>query len=360
MLPRSKDNLRRGNLIATVLSGSWRDSDLTPLAISETELDEVTPLLCISGAAALAWLRISKSHLKDSLSAEVLHQAYRLQSLQATLHEQKVEKVFRLLRQASVDAIMAKGWAAARFYYQSDLRPSGDIDICIRPGQVELAEKVLCSPEANDCSIDWHRRFYEIDERGFDELFARSILVPLGEQNIRTLGNEDHLALLCIHLLKHGAWRPLWLCDISAAIESLPANFDWEVCLGTSSTRSSWILCALKLAGRLLGADTTNSPVSSKDIELPAWLVQNVRKHWSNPLPMNQPPMCHPIPMVELLRHPNGLLEGIRQRWPDPILATISVNGDFNNLPRLPYQIANWATRLKRFLVNRSSDWQED
>jgi hypothetical protein len=50
--------------------------------------------------------------------------------------------------------------------------------------------------------------------------------VELNGAKIRILGAEDHLRLLCLHLLKHGAWRPLWLCDVAAALESRPSSFD--------------------------------------------------------------------------------------------------------------------------------------
>src|SRR2546428_5680829 len=113
---KSKDSLRKGSVVSTVLSGVWRSADFGPLEISESEVDELTPLLYGSGAAALGWRRISNSHLRGASSAEVLHQAYRLLSLQSEIQEQKVEKVFRLLRQASIDAILAKGWAAAGLY----------------------------------------------------------------------------------------------------------------------------------------------------------------------------------------------------------------------------------------------------
>src|SRR5688572_22838451 len=212
----STDILRKGNLVASVLSGAWRTLSFPPLALSEAELNEVTPLLCGSGAAALAWHRLASTDLGDTASAEVLHQTYRLQSLQAEILEQKIEKVFRLLRQSRVDAVLAKGWVAAALYPDTALRTYSDIDICVRPEDFHLAEKVFSVTEANDCSIDLHKHFHEFKDRSADELFARSELVPLGEEKIKTLGREDHLALLCIHFLKHGAWRPLWLCDIGA------------------------------------------------------------------------------------------------------------------------------------------------
>lgn len=344
--------------MAEVLAGAWRGSALPGLQISERELDEVTPLLYDSGTAALGWRRISKTPLRGSSSAEVLHQAYRLQSLQSEIHEQKIAKVFRLLRQAQVQAVLGKGWATAGMYAEKALRPYGDIDICIRPEHFKLAEEILSTADANDCWVDLHKHFSEIDERTIDELFARSRTVVLGEEQIRILGPEDQLALSCIHLLKHGAWRPLWLCDVGVAIESLPAIFDWDVCLGRNNRRAHWIICAIGLAKRLLRADTGNLPAEI-ETQLPTWLIENVIKQWANPFAIDQPPMSHPVPMAELLRHPAGLLAGLRQRWPNPIIATISVNGEFNNLPRLPYQMANCLSRIGRLLLTSPGGFQE-
>ena len=126
---RSRDELRKGRLLAEVLSGAWRRSDFPPLQFSEQDLDEVTPLLYDSGAAALGWLRVRDTHLRNTPSAELLHQAYRLQSLQAAIHEEKIERVFRLLREHSVEAVLVKGWAAAGLYAETSLRAYGDIDI---------------------------------------------------------------------------------------------------------------------------------------------------------------------------------------------------------------------------------------
>ncbi len=349
---RSRDVWRQGSLVASVLSGAWRSSAFPPLNVSEAELDEVTPLLLGSGAAALGWRRIADTDLRNTPSGEVLHQVYRLQSLQSEILERKIEKVFRPLREARVDAILVKGWVAAGSYPVSGLRPDGDIDLCVRAEHFKLAEEVLSVPEANDCRVDLHKHFEELKGRSIDELFGRSTLVDLGNEKVRTLSPEDHLALLCIHFLKHGAWRPLWLCDIGVAIEALPQNFDWSVCLGHNRTRAGWITCAIGLANRLLDAKTEKLPIADEAMELPAWLVDNVLQQWSNPFPMNQAPMNHPIPITYLLRHPTGLIEGLRERWPNAIVATVSVNGTFNNFPRLPYQMANCISRMGSLLIH--------
>jgi hypothetical protein len=321
------------------------------LEISEADLDAVTPLFYDSGTAGLAWRRIRITSLKSAPSGEVLRQAYQLQSLQSEIHEQKIAKVFSLLRHAGVEPILAKGWAAAGLYHDRALRPYGDIDLCVRPEQFKTASEVLGAPEANDCWVDLHKHFSEIDERPIEDLFARSRTAPLADQKIRILGLEDQLALSSIHLLKHGAWRPLWLCDVGVAIESLPATFDWGICLGRNATRANWIICAIGLAQRLLGARADALPPEVM-ANLPAWLIENVTRQWANPFAIDQPPMSHPVPMAHLLRHPAGLVDGLRQRWPNPIIATISVNGEFNNLPRWPYQMANCVSRLGQLLLN--------
>lgn len=354
---KSDAALRKGSLVAEVLSGAWR-SEFPPLNISESDLDVVTPLLYDSGTAALGWRRLSRTPLRSSISAEVLHQAYRLQSLQSEVHEQKIEKLFRLFREGQVDAVLAKGWATAGIYPEKALRPYGDIDLCVRPEHIKLAEEILSTPEANDCWVDLHQHFSEIDERSIDELFARSRRVSLGEEQIRVLGPEDQLALSCIHLLKHGAWRPLWLCDVGVAIETLPVTFDWDVCLGHNNTRANWIMCAIGLAKHLLGAETQGVP-SMTNAQLPAWLIENVIKLWARPFNIYQPPMSHPVPMADLLRHPSGLIAGLRQRWPNPIIATISVNGEFNSLPRFPYQMANCVSRIGRLLLKGPRELHE-
>jgi hypothetical protein len=348
---KQKDDLRKGKLVAAVLSGSWRGPAFPSLDISEPDLDEVTPLLCSSGAAALGWRRIGRTTLRDSPSAEVLHQSYRLQSLQVAIHEEKVGKVFRLLRQGSVDAFLAKGWAAAGLYSDCDLRPAGDIDICVRQEQFKLAEEILRRPEANDCWVDLHKQFSEISDSTFDQLFARSTIVTINQEPVRLLGPEDHLALLCIHLLKHGAWRPLWLCDIAAALESLPSKFDWDLVLTAGKRRSHWIGCAIGLAGTLLGARIEHLPLEAGLTEIPGWLVPGVLDHWSRLYPGNRLPMQAPPLMAGNLKQRRNIVRGILARWPDPITATFNRKGQFNNFPRLPYQLADFAFSATRFLV---------
>ncbi len=350
-MTKVKSRINRGQLVGRALAGSWRAAELPPFELTETELDEVTPLLYGSGAAALGWWRVRQTELKETSSGEVLHQAFRLQALQSAIHEQHIEKVFRLLRNAGIQGLLAKGWAAARLYPDAALRPYGDIDLLVHPNDYKAAKEILDGPAAADCWVDLHKSFSEIDERDIDELFSRSVAVSLGQEEIRVLGPADHLALLCVHLLKHGAWRPLWLCDIAAAIESEPADFDWDLCLGTDRTRSRWIVCALTLARRLLKTDVSRPTDKRLVSQIPSWLEDSVLKQWARPFAINQPPMSHSAPMASYFTNPLGIFKALKERWPNPILATVSVNGQFNEIPRLPYQFGNCALRASQFLL---------
>src|SRR5438105_13600815 len=106
----------RGQLISRALRGSWRvlpsDSDSLPL----TQLDGIAPPLCGSGTAALAWWRLRESAGPETPTTELLHAAFRFQSLHARIYQTKLRKIFRLLREAGVEPILMKGWAIGRLY----------------------------------------------------------------------------------------------------------------------------------------------------------------------------------------------------------------------------------------------------
>ena len=347
----SRNGSHKGPLVAAVLAGSWRSSNYPPLTIDQDALQEVTPLLCKSGAAALAWRRIKDTSLANSPAGETLRDTYRHQSLRSGIHEQRVEKVFRLFREAEVDAFLIKGWAASLLYEQTDLRPAGDIDMCVRP---EHADKAIASLTDSDCSIDFHTSLEEIGERSFDDLFARSRTVPLGAEHVRTLCTEDHLALLCIHLLKHGGWRPLWLCDIAAAVESLPPDFNWDTCLGKHEQRARWIACTFGLAERLLQADVSRVPLSRDQMRVPDWIQETVLYHWSRLFPGDALPMRAAPLMSDTLRQRRDILKSIRERWPDPITATFNLQGSVNDYPRFPYQLAAFLRIAVQFVFASS------
>ena len=140
-MPEAKEKAAPA-LLAAALAGSWRASPPEP-ALAADELARIIPLLVGSGAAALAWWKVRRSPFQGCPPAAALKQAYHVQALQSALQEREIEHVFSLLRAAGVEPILLKGWAAAGLYPERGLRPPGDIDLCIRPGQYEAAKAAL-------------------------------------------------------------------------------------------------------------------------------------------------------------------------------------------------------------------------
>ena len=342
-MPRT---LNKGSLIAQLLAGSWRQSP-RPLEISAEQLEIATPSLLASGAAALAWKRVCQSALRASPAALELEQAYRLHSLQSAIHERDIQSILTLLDRAGIEPVLVKGWAIARLYGESGLRPYGDIDLCVNPKQLAAAQAAL-SNEANNIQVDLHRGFAKLDTRSWDELYARSQLLKIEDVEVRVLGPEDHLRALCFHFLREGAWRALWLCDIAVAVESRAANFDWDLFMGRDAKRREWFACSIALAHHLLEADLDGVPEAIARKRLPGWLVPAVLKAWEVRAMLHR----HSTPMTNLWRSPAYTLtpKNLRTHWPNAIEGTIGVNGPFNEMPRLPFQLGNCAVRTMDFL----------
>ena len=336
-----------GSLVATVLNNSWRRTH-PPLEISAEELDQVAPLLLGSGAAALGWWRVRNSPLQQTPAALQLQQAYRLHSVQAAIHESEIPTTLKLYASAGVDPLLVKGWTVARFYPEMGLRPYGDIDLCFRPEHYDRAAAIRSSPEGAKYNVDVHKGFEELDDQSLDELFARSEILRLGDVDVRVLRLEDQLRLLCMHLLKHGAWRPLWLCDIGAIMEALPSSFDWNLCLTRNRRHADLIACSIGLAHQLLGARVDNTPVFERARNLPNWLVPAVLKQWKRSQALNH---TAPELMSVSLRHLTHIPKALRRRWPNPVIATFNLKAPFNELPRLPFQIGDYIAQTFSFLA---------
>lgn len=349
-----KLSTRRGQLVASVLTRSWHRPQ-PDLHASAEELTEVAPLLMHSGAGSLGWTRAHHSGLTSNPQLSELRQAYRLHSLQAAVHELEIKRIVQFIRSVGHEPLLGKGWAIARLYPERGLRPYGDVDLYVPLDEYAPLSSALSSGNAPPCPVDLHRGAAELDDRSFADLYARSHDVRLGEESVRVFGPEDNLRLLCLHTLRHGAWRPLWLCDIAVGLEQRPTDFDWDYFLSGNRSRSDWVACAIGLAHQLLGASVDGTPVEWRAKHLPKWFVPTALSQWGK---FQRPHGCRP-PMKSYLRHPNFLIEALRVRWPNPIEATIGVRGPFNELPRLPFQIGDALLRTAKFLTHLTRSSRE-
>lgn len=344
-----------GGLIAAFLAGAWRLNP-PPLDLSSQDLEKIAPLLLRSGAGGLGWWRLRGGELQDSVAATELRQAHRLYTLQSRINKTKIAKVFTVLRAAGVGPILIKGWAAARYYPEQGLRPYGDIDVCVRKEDYQSAAAALTKLNPARFRVDLHAGFAKFGIREEEKLYARTELVDIGGAEIRILGAEDHLRVVCFHLMREGAWRPLWLIDVAAALESRPQSFDWNYCLG-ERLQARPVVSAIALAHLLLGASIEHIPQAQRFNKNPRWLVATVLNEWGSPRPSMS--RRHEVPMMSHLRSQGNLLAGLRHRWPNAIEATTTMNGPFNDLPRLPFQIGSALRRIGAFLAQLPKAWNK-
>jgi hypothetical protein len=220
------------------------------------------------------------------------------------------------------------------------LRPYGDIDLWIRAEEIEKAGRALFSCNGLNYPVEWHTEFQELEDRSLDQLFARSQRHRLRECDVRILGPEDHFRLLGLHALRHGIWRPVWLCDIAVVLESLPELFDWDYFLAGIRRCREWLGCIIGLAHRLLGARLDRVPAAIRDREPPAWIVRAVLQQWGSQHYMTRPSIR------SYCGRPRSLVKALGNRWPNPIQATVNLRGLPDARFRIPYQLGECLRRL--------------
>jgi len=329
-----------------MLEGSWRNH-VPRLDMSAAEIGTVTPLLLASGAGALGYWK-SRSQTKTIVE---LRASYLRYAAQAKRYERKLQEVIHRLKSVGIEPVLIKGYAISRLYPETGLRPSGDIDLCIPVDAYQRANVALRASKDDGFCVDLsHDEITKFDDRTFEDLYKHSEEIELDGTTIRVPRPEDHLRILCLHFLKHGAWRPLWLCDIALLLET--PDLEWGRCLPCNLKHKHWVLCTIGLAQQLLKAEI-QSPLPDRQMirSLPPWLVPAVLKQWCEPYAPHIPPIR--FQLRRCLEAPSELFSDLARRWPNPIQATIDMNGRFDSLPRLPFQIRSCLERAKTVCFGR-------
>jgi hypothetical protein len=270
----------------------------------------------------------------------------RWQLLQWRVYEKRIVEAVVFLRQNGVEPILIKGWAAAQVYPEPSARYSNDIDLVVAPSEYGRVSEILKNFR-NRILIDLHGGARRLDALSFEELFADSTLVKCGETEIRVPRPEDHLRILCVHWLSDGGEKKARLWDIYYAVENRPADFDWARCLNAvGETRRKWVICTIGLAHKYLGLDVGDTPVAGRAADIPHWVFKTVEREWANPVPL--------IPLHQSLSDGRQFLRQVKKRIPpNPIQATIDMEGEFDERTRIFYQLGDVFRRLnpslKRF-----------
>ena len=266
----------------------------------------------------------------------------RFQSLELLRRERWLASVFAALEGHGIPAATFKGWALARLYGRPGLRPVGDVDLLVRPEDLQRTRAVLARFEGgNEVDLQADLARY-LPDRIPGTLLASAEVVDVPGGRIRVLGAADHLRLVCLHQLHHGSWRPLWLCDVAVLLESLPPGFSWAQCLGGSRHLGEGVLACVGLACEWLGARPTVQP---PEAVVPDWFRRAFERAWER----GYRPSPERLEGISLGRLPGAL----RARWPDPLSSTLHLDAPFHGLPRLPIQVFELVRRGSRHAARR-------
>lgn len=264
---------------------------------------------------------------------------HRFRLLHYKVQSQRLEKVWKRFEEAGFEPILIKGWAAAQLYPEPYERQYTDIDLVIAPERFDEAEKFL-QKTSTDVAVDLHNGVRHLDNLPFEDLYQNSVLKKCENADIRVLREEDHLRILCIHWLNDGGANRERLRDIYYGIENRSENFDWHRFLEiVGEKRRRWLVCAVGLTHRYLNLEIKNTPVGEEAERLPRWLVKAVEREWESEVQL--------VPLHHVRHNKQKLWEQIKKRIPpNPIQATIEMEGSFDGMPRFFYQFADIFLRL--------------
>jgi urease accessory protein UreE len=251
----------------------------------------------------------------------------------------RISRAFNYFLKHSIQPILIKGWVAAQ-NYPNFARTFSDVDICVAPKDYEKARKILETTEGRALQVDLHKGLRHHDTLPWDDLFTNSRIIRIENTPIRILRPEDHLRVLCVHWLTDGGAYRERLWDIYYAVENRPADFDWDRFLGTvSERRKKWLLCCLGLTKTYLGLNLENTPVAGMVNNIPAWVIETVEREWADEVRLQ--------PLQSSLHNRKILWQQIKKRIPpNPIQATVDMEGEFDDSPRIFYQIGDFVKRL--------------
>lgn len=290
-------------------------------------------------AFSLCYSFLFVTGIAEQISEEIVDEL-RWHKLSMRRFELAIVEAFELFRTCDIEPILIKGWAAARNYPETQARFFGDVDLAFSASQFDTAVKKLSVRPIPSISIDPHREFRHLDTVAWETAIERSELINVDGGSIRVLSAEDHLRVLCVHWLNDGGAYKERLWDIYYAVANRPTDFDWKLCLASvSETRRRWVVTAIAIARKYLSLDVSDLPFDVDTGSIPKWMIRCLEKEWNTDVRL--------IPLEASLQHPKSLIQQILKRTPpNPIEATIEVEGELDNGWRLPYQMGSIRKRI--------------
>lgn len=247
------------------LEGIRPDSERIERAMSLIrEWDGVTDLAASNGVSAMVLPCFGPATSEGWVPESVLQttKANALHDIAVTSHLiVLLKEILIAFEGARVPILNLKGAALAYLLYDDPaVRPSSDIDLLCREEDFEASHRVLVSlgytpddaphlpsrhsPDetfferrfrhANGiCVVELHVDAIKlgVKPKHFQTIWERTQIVDVQGTAAMTMGLEDQLLMLCVHLHRHGFNRLVWFKDIDLLIRKFGSELDWSMVL---------------------------------------------------------------------------------------------------------------------------------
>jgi hypothetical protein len=223
--------------------------------LTNDDWSAITQKATAHGVAPLIYDRLYKECcLPDDVAQKLLH-VYLYHSLNNTQQHHGLSMMLTKFKTEGVKVIVLKGLAVVGLLYENiAFRPMCDIDLLVKSEDVPRIDKMLSelgwqngsqrltgdiNYRKNRVFIDLHSMIYDLPKLN---PWISASFVKLNGLDIPTLGLNDLLLFLCIHLDKHihiGLSELIWLCDIINLLRKYKNEIDWDYIVKTAIENSA-------------------------------------------------------------------------------------------------------------------------
>lgn len=265
-------------LCALVDNRAGEDEAITSKLCSDMDWTGLQRLARRHGVVPLLHRSVTRAGLRDVPPAwrSALAQEAAAHAKRNLLTAREMGRLLALFAANGIPALAFKGPALAQQAYGDlALRQYGDLDILIRPQDVERAAGLLLDDDYfTDGSIFATERPFGrrdgwvvvdlhwgltvphlaglLDETG---MWQRARPIALAGHEILTLSPADHLLVLAVHGVKDGWSRLKWVCDVAGLVERHPTTAESALAEADQQGAGRVLGLALGLAHHLLGLE---------------------------------------------------------------------------------------------------------
>ena len=189
----------------------------------------------------------------------------------AEIFSAELESLLKEFAAWGIDVLPLKGPALAESLYgDATMRQCNDLDLLVRGDDYPRAETLLLRLgfAASSEMDDYHRRFVRngvpvelhfgiASPRYFpfdlDRVWRRSTEGAFRGSPMRVMSDDDLVLFLCLHGLKHGFSRLIWILDVSRSLNRIPiGHYETLMQRARREGQEAWLLIGCEVVREML------------------------------------------------------------------------------------------------------------